>query len=83
MDPWIRDQILKVKEETNSSFQCATDVYFFRGKIHWTLAKERELIRLHKEGNPPDMSTFGITAKSQTRLKRIIADIEKERKKSG
>lgn len=51
--------IRKFAEENNLSFICADHVLYLRGRSRWTQELENELIRLHKEGNPPNIFEFG------------------------
>lgn len=41
------------------SEECATDIWYLRQRSRWTAELEAELIRLHKEGNPPNINEFG------------------------
>jgi hypothetical protein len=45
----------ELAEALNVSMACAADVQYLRTRSRWTLEKEKELIRLHKEGNPPNV----------------------------
>ncbi len=48
----------ELAQELNISVACANDVYYLRSRSRWTPDKETELIRLHREGNPPNMCEF-------------------------
>jgi hypothetical protein len=45
-------------EELGCSNSCAMDVWYLRQRSRWTQALEDELIRLHNEGNPPNICEF-------------------------
>lgn len=47
--------------ELNVSVGCATDVLYLRSRSRHTDEMEKELIRLHQEGNPPNVCEFGCT----------------------
>ena len=42
-------------KKLNISESCAMDVVYLRTRARWTQKLEDELIRLHKEGNPPNV----------------------------
>jgi len=46
-------------KELDCSKGCATDVWYLRSQSRWTPELEAELIRLHKEGAPPNICEFG------------------------
>ncbi len=41
------------------SRSCANDVMYLRTRSRWTEELEAELIRLHKDGTPPNVMEFG------------------------
>lgn len=55
----IQEDIMDMSEELGVSYQCAADIYYLRTRSRWTEELENELIRLHKQGNPPNMNEFG------------------------
>lgn len=46
-------------ENLGCSYEAAEDVWYLRGRSRWTQELETELIRLHSEGNRPNMNEFG------------------------
>lgn len=50
----INDYISNLAEKLGVSNRCAGDVYYLRTRSRWTQDLEDKLIKLHKEGNPPD-----------------------------
>jgi hypothetical protein len=48
-----------IAKELQVSLMCAADVVYLRGRSRWTQELEDELIRLYKEGNPPNINEFG------------------------
>jgi len=57
-DPF--DEIIgDLAKELGVSKECASNVRYLRSRSRWTQELEDELIRLHKEGNPPNMNEFG------------------------
>lgn len=46
-------------QELGVSVKCAEDVNYLRSRSRHTEELEAELIRLHKEGNPPNVFEFG------------------------
>lgn len=54
---YIRSLALELKV----SVGCATDVLYLRSRSWHTDELEKELIRLHQEGNPPNVCEFGCT----------------------
>lgn len=57
----------------SNSQSCAADVRYLRSRSRWTQELEDELIRLHKEGKPPNMNEFGCSQKSP-----LEAELEKK-----
>ena len=55
-------------KELNVSTACAIDVHYLRTRNRWTEDLEAELIRLHQEGKPPNISEFGVNIETQTNL---------------
>ncbi len=54
------------------SESAALDVIYLRTRSRHTQALEEELIRLHKEGNPPMVQEFGSNEDSRRKLAAII-----------
>lgn len=50
--------IKELSEELGVSAQCASDVCYLRTRSRHTPELEAELIRLHKNGNPPNINEF-------------------------
>lgn len=48
-----------VAKQLNVSSSCANDIVYLRSRSRWTQELEDELIKLHKEGNPPNICDFG------------------------
>ena len=46
-------------QERGISHACASDVLYLRTRSRWSHELEEELIRLHKEGTPPNIFDFG------------------------
>lgn len=63
-----QDEALKIMAELGVNEQCANDVGYLRTLNHHTPELERELIELHKAGNPPNMTEFGFTKDTQLAL---------------
>lgn len=58
MEEWQNTQICYEQEVANKlgiSIECAIDVCYLRTRSRWTPEKEKELIRLHAEGKPPNV----------------------------
>lgn len=53
-EQWSKE-ILELQKELNVSYNCASDVWYFRTRSRHTKEKETELIKLHAEGNPPNI----------------------------
>ena len=53
------EEMQKLAGELNISSSCAADVFYLRTRSRWTPKLEAELIRLHREGNPPNICDFG------------------------
>lgn len=51
--------VTQLAVELNVPEACAMDIYYLRNRSRWTPELEAELIRLHKEGNVPNMNEFG------------------------
>lgn len=52
------DAAKELAEELCISVGCAIDVLYFRSHSSWSQRKEDDLIRLHQEGNPPNINEF-------------------------
>lgn len=50
--------IRNLAKELDVSEQCASDVYYLRTRSRHTPELEAELVRLHREGNPPNICEF-------------------------
>jgi hypothetical protein len=50
--------IKDLENELNVSRQCAIDVWYFRVRSDYTPELEKELLRLHSIGQPPDVHEF-------------------------
>lgn len=59
---------------------CAADVMYLRTRNRWTPELEKELIRLHKEGNPPNVMEFGCTPETGQALMDIAEEEYKKKK---
>lgn len=55
------EYIESLAKELDVSVGCATDVLYLRSRSRHTDELEKELIRLHNEGNPPNVCEFGCT----------------------
>jgi hypothetical protein len=56
----LHDKFVKnLTKELNVSVHCANDIVYLRSRSRWTQELEDELIKLHKEGNPPNIFEFG------------------------
>lgn len=55
------DYIDRLAIELNVDRNCALDIDYLRTRNRHTQALEDELIRLHKEGTPPNIFEFGCT----------------------
>lgn len=62
----------ELAKELDISLRCASDVQYLRTRYRHTPELEAELIRLHKEGNPPNISEFGVTQETQANLMKAI-----------
>jgi hypothetical protein len=51
--------IESLAEDLGVSVKCAEDVNYLRSRSRHTEELEAELIRLHQEGNPPNVFEFG------------------------
>lgn len=60
----------KLAEELNVSPGCAIDILYLRTRSRWTQELEDELIRLHKEGNPPNIMEFGCGSLLEAELEK-------------
>ena len=49
----------KIADELNVSEICSLDILYLRSRSRWSQELEEELIRLHQEGNPPNLCEFG------------------------
>jgi len=47
--------IQKLAKKLNISRDCAQDVWYLRTRSRWTQDLEKELIRLHRAGKPPNI----------------------------
>jgi hypothetical protein len=58
-DPGAREVVRLVQEEGFDP-GCAWDIFYFRQSKNWCIELERELVKMHSEGRPPqDLSKFG------------------------
>jgi hypothetical protein len=55
----MEEYFKSLAEELGCSVGCAGDVWYLRQRSRWTQELENELIRLHKEGTPPNICEFG------------------------
>jgi hypothetical protein len=53
------EYIESLAKELDVSVECAEDVNYLRSRSRHTEELEAELIRLHQEGNPPNIFEFG------------------------
>jgi len=53
------DYVRSLAKELTVSEACAADVVYLRSRSRHTNELERELIRLHSVGTPPNMGDFG------------------------
>jgi GAF domain-containing protein len=53
------EYVESLAQELGVSVECAEDVNYLRSRSRHTEELEAELIRLHKEGNPPNIFEFG------------------------
>lgn len=67
-------------ESLNITEACAADVIYLRTRNRWTPELEKELIRLHKEGNPPNVMDFGCTPETGQALMNIAEEEYKKKK---
>jgi hypothetical protein len=67
--------IMKLATDLNVSDSCAADVFYLRGRSRWTQELETELIRLHKEGKPPNICEYGHSLMKNTFLKLSIVAV--------
>lgn len=51
----LESYLKSLSEELNCSYACAGDVWYLRQRSRWTQELEDELIRLYKEGTPPNI----------------------------
>lgn len=61
MNAWQDEMILEMQrlsQELNISNECAMHVQYLRSRSRWTAEKERELISLYAQGNPPKLGEF-------------------------
>lgn len=47
--------IINLSKELNISMRCASDVWYLRTRSRWSEENEKELIRLHSVGTPPNV----------------------------
>jgi len=58
MNAWHDEQVKhmqNVAKELGISESCANDVVYLRTRSRWSEELELELIKLHNEGNPPNI----------------------------
>ena len=67
-------------QELGVSERCAADVFYLRTRSRWTEELEKELILLHKNGNPPNMCDFGVTEETQAKMAKLCEEIAKKYK---
>ena len=53
-----RIHIEEMAAKLGISLACAHNIFYLRERSRWTQDLEDELIRLHKEGNPPNIFEF-------------------------
>lgn len=49
----------ELADELGCSVVAAMDVWYLRQRSRWTEKLEKKLLKLHAEGNPPNMNEFG------------------------
>lgn len=54
----MEQHLKSLAEELGCSSVCAGDVWYLRQRSRWTQELENELIRLYKEGTPPNICEF-------------------------
>jgi hypothetical protein len=54
----LNDGIDDLAKELGVTRECALDVWYLRGRSRHTPELEAKLIRLHNEGNPPNVCEF-------------------------
>lgn len=64
----MTDPLLELMEELDITQDCAIDVLYLRGRHRHTEGLEKELIALHKAGNPPNIMEFGSTKQTKQNL---------------
>jgi lysophospholipase L1-like esterase len=52
------ERIKNLAKELNITESCAMDVWYLRTRSRHTPEKEAELIRLHRDGTPPNICEF-------------------------
>ncbi len=57
-----------IMNERGVSEDCAMDIAYLRSRFRHTPDLENELIDLHRNGTPPNMSDFGVTPETQRAL---------------
>jgi len=67
------DFLSDLVRELGVSLKCASDVWYLRTRARHTQELESELIRLHKEGTPPNIYEFGTPSKQ---MKEFIEQID-------
>ncbi len=68
----VNKHIKDIAKELNVSEVCACDIVYLRTRSRHTPELEKELIKLHKEGNPPLVQEFGSNENSRRKLAAII-----------
>jgi hypothetical protein len=77
----MEKEIKKIENELGVSRECANSILYLRSRSRWTRELEKELIQLFKLGTPPNMMEFGVTEKTQQKMKGIVDKVSAKYKK--
>lgn len=80
-EEFLKQKLINLAKAYQVTESCASDIIYLRTRNRWTPELEKELIKLHKEGNPPNIMDFGCTPETGQAL-MDIAEEEYKKKNS-